>query len=120
MVLATEMSGKQPGRPGFLGALQDATTALLDDLSPDDLEEYAQAAKDWSKESPPPHIQSRCVGLYVPIDPAIPYSFTHRMAASMRKRIIQDFQRQLFKTCGIRSLVLTAYEGEDHDLNICL
>lgn len=48
------------------------------------------------------------------------YSFTHRMAASMRKRIVQDFQMQLFKTCGIRSLVLTAYEGEDHDLNICL
>ena len=38
----------------------------------------------------------------------------------MRKRIVQDFQMQLFKTCGIRSLVLTAYEGEDHDLNICL
>jgi hypothetical protein len=42
------------------------------------------------------------------------------MAASMHKQIIQDFQRQLFKTCGIRTLVLTAYEGEDHDLNICL
>jgi hypothetical protein len=38
----------------------------------------------------------------------------------MHKRIIQDFQRQLFKTCGICTLVLTAYEGEDHDLNICL
>jgi hypothetical protein len=44
----------------------------------------------------------------------------HRMASSMRKRIIQDFQRQLYKTCGIRSLVLTAYEGEDNDLKICL
>jgi hypothetical protein len=42
------------------------------------------------------------------------------MASSMRKRIIQDFQRQLYKTCGIRSLVLTAYEGEDNDLKICL
>jgi hypothetical protein len=36
----------------------------------------------------------------------------------MRKRIIQDFQSQLFKTCGIRSLVLTAYEGEDNNLNV--
>lgn len=42
------------------------------------------------------------------------------MAASIRKRIIQDFQRQLYKTCGIRSLVLTAYEGEDHDLKLGL
>ena len=39
-----------------------------------------------------------------------------RMAASMRKRVIQDFQRQLYKTCGVRSLVLTAYEGEDESL----
>ena len=42
------------------------------------------------------------------------------MATSMRKQIIQDFQRQLFKTCGIHSLVLTAYEGKDNDLKICL
>ena len=63
MVLATELSGKEPGQPGFLGALQDATTALLNGLSPEDLEEYAKAAKDWSNESPPPHIQSRSVDL---------------------------------------------------------
>ena len=44
----------------------------------------------------------------------------YRMAASMRKRIIQDFQSQLYKTCGIRSLVLTAYESEDHDLKISM
>jgi hypothetical protein len=43
-----------------------------------------------------------------------------RMASSMRKRIIQDFQSQLYKTCGIRTLVLTAYEGEDNDLNVAL
>ena len=30
-----------------------------------DLEEYAQAAKEWSKESPPPHIQSRSVNHYL-------------------------------------------------------
>jgi hypothetical protein len=59
MVLATEMSGKEPGSPGFLGALQDATTVLLDDLSPEDLEEYAQAARDWSAVAPPPQIQAR-------------------------------------------------------------
>jgi hypothetical protein len=40
------------------------------------------------------------------------------MASSMRKRVIQDFQHQLYKTCGIRSLVLTAYEGEDNNLKI--
>jgi hypothetical protein len=42
------------------------------------------------------------------------------MASSMRKRIIQDFQSQLYKTCGIRTLVLTAYEGEDNNLKVSL
>ena len=44
--------------------------------------------------------------------------FSHRMATSMHKWIIQDFQKQLYKTCGIHSMVLTAYEGKDHNLNI--
>jgi hypothetical protein len=65
MELATETSGKQPGQPGFLGDLQDVTTTLLNDLPPKDLEEYAQAAKEWSKESPPPHVQSRSVNHYL-------------------------------------------------------
>ena len=43
-----------------------------------------------------------------------------QMATSMCKCIIEEFQSQLFKTCGIRSLVLTAYEGEDHDLKVCM
>ncbi len=42
------------------------------------------------------------------------------MASSMRKRIIRDFQSQLYKTCGIRSLVLTSYEGEDGDLKVAM
>ena len=40
------------------------------------------------------------------------------MATSMRKRMIHDFQSQLFKMCGIRTLVLTAYEGEDQELKV--
>ncbi|KAH8976944.1 hypothetical protein EDB86DRAFT_3174559 [Lactarius hatsudake] len=42
----------------------------------------------------------------------------YRMASSMRERIIEDFQSQLYKTCGIRSIVLTAYESEDNNLKI--
>ncbi|KAN0136534.1 hypothetical protein V8E53_005581 [Lactarius tabidus] len=103
MVLATDMSGKELGKPGFLGALQDATTVLLDGLSAEDCDKYAEAAAEWSAQAPPP-----------------PHPNPGVMALSMQKWIIQDFQRQLFKTCGIHTLVLTAYKGEDQDLNICL
>ncbi|KAF8268580.1 hypothetical protein EI94DRAFT_1800312 [Lactarius quietus] len=99
--LARETSGMDPGAPGFLGALQDATTVLWNALDADDQEDYAQAAKEWSQDASPAHVQSR-------------------MASSLRKRIIQDFQRQLFKTCGIRTLVLSTYKTEDNDLSIGL
>ncbi|KAH9020694.1 hypothetical protein EDB85DRAFT_1896072 [Lactarius pseudohatsudake] len=96
---AKEDSGKEPGDRAFLGALQDATTALWNAVSPEDQEEYVDAANEWSENTPPKHIQSR-------------------MASSMRERIIQDFQGQLYKTCGIRSIVLTAYESEENNLRI--
>jgi hypothetical protein len=38
----------------------------------------------------------------------------------MCKRVIRDFQAQLYKTCRIHTLVLMAYKGEDNDLNIGL
>jgi hypothetical protein len=52
--------------------------------------------------------------------PPLPSTSIYRMASSMRKRIIQDFQSQLYKTCGVRTLVLTAYEGEDNNLKVSL
>jgi hypothetical protein len=36
--------------------------------------------------------------------------YSNRMASSLRKQIIQDFQRQLFKTGGIQTVILTAYK----------
>ncbi|KAH9038255.1 hypothetical protein EDB85DRAFT_1888104 [Lactarius pseudohatsudake] len=96
---AKEDSGKEPGDRAFLGALQDATTALWNAVSPEDQEEYVDAANEWSENTPPKHIQSR-------------------MASSMRERFIQDFQGQLYKTCGIHSIVLTAYESEENNLRI--
>ncbi|KAF8261854.1 hypothetical protein EI94DRAFT_1809664 [Lactarius quietus] len=99
--LARETSGMDPGAPGFLGALQDATTVLWNTLDADDQEDSAQAAKEWSQDAPPAHVQSR-------------------MASSLWKWIVQDFQRQLFKTCGIRTLVLSAYKTKDNDLSIGL
>ncbi|KAH9177960.1 hypothetical protein EDB89DRAFT_2064338 [Lactarius sanguifluus] len=56
---AKEESGREPGHPAFLGALQDATTALWNEVSPEDQEEYVNAAKEWLEKTPPKHVQSR-------------------------------------------------------------
>jgi hypothetical protein len=50
MIMATNISNIELGEPGFLGALQNTTTILLNDLSPEDREEYAQSAVEWSIE----------------------------------------------------------------------
>jgi hypothetical protein len=58
---AEEMSGAPPGSRAFLGSLQDATTKLWKRLSDQDQQIYVRLANKWSDESPPPHIQARCV-----------------------------------------------------------
>jgi hypothetical protein len=50
--------------------------------------------------------------------PSVPLTLSNshlcRMAsAAFRSRIVRDFQTQLFKTCGMRSVVLVAYEDKD-------
>ena len=107
----------EPGKLTFWGALQDATTALLKQLSISEHADYANAAEECQR-----------IHHHVTFNPGkseyasglscLPIIVLHRMASSMQNQIIQDFQRQLYKTCGICSLVLTAYEGEDNDLKI--
>ena len=44
----------------------------------------------------------------------VPIVHLSRMAsAPIRCWIIRDFQTQLYKTCGMQSVVLVAYEGKD-------
>ncbi|KAI9430400.1 hypothetical protein BJY52DRAFT_1232430 [Lactarius psammicola] len=73
---------------------RDATTKIWSTLSVEDQQRYSNLATRWSDDAPPPHIQAR-------------------MASSISGKIIRDFQAQLFKTCGIRCVVLTAHEHEN-------
>ena len=44
-----------------------------------------------------------------------------RMAnAGYRRQIIRDFQTQLYKTCGMRSTILVAYEDEKGNIRACM
>ncbi|KAH9017443.1 hypothetical protein EDB84DRAFT_1566833 [Lactarius hengduanensis] len=93
--LAKKMSGGVPGSEAFLGALQDATTSLWMTLSSEEQVPYAECAKEWSEDRPPRDVQAKMA------------------RATFRGRIVRDFQTQLFKTCGVRSIVLVAYEDKD-------
>ena len=44
-----------------------------------------------------------------------------RMAnAGYRRRIVRDFQTQLYKACGMRSIILVAYEDDARNIRACL
>jgi hypothetical protein len=57
--LVDQQSDLMPGHPQYLGALQNATTTLWNGLEDNVKEDYIQAAKEWTTEAPPKHIQSR-------------------------------------------------------------
>jgi hypothetical protein len=38
------------------------------------------------------------------------------MASTIKSRIIRDFSTQLYRTCGIRCIVLLAYQDEDGEI----
>ena len=43
----------------------------------------------------------------------LPICFFRMASAAFRGWIVRDFQTQLYKTCGMRSIVLVAYEDKD-------
>ena len=110
MLEAQKMAGAPPGSQAFLGCLQDATTKLWKRLPPGNQQVYANLAKKWSDEFPPPNIQARYVScpLYVCFS-----CLSHRMASSVSAKIIRNFQLQIFKTCGVRCIVMAAHMDKD-------
>ncbi|KAH9016363.1 hypothetical protein EDB84DRAFT_1567258 [Lactarius hengduanensis] len=95
MKLAEDMSGAAPGTEAFLGSIQLATTELWKKLPVEEQERFAQTADEWSDNGPPKGIQAKMA------------------SAAIRGRIVRDFQTQLYRTCGARSIVLLAYQKED-------
>lgn len=114
MMEAEEMSDAPPGSQAFLGSLQDATTKLWKNLPDEEQQLYVRLAKKWSEEPPPPHIQARYV---VPNSlKLVQYYHSSRMASTVSAKIVRDFQKQLFKSCGVRCIVLTAHAHEDSQI----
>ncbi|KAH9016359.1 hypothetical protein EDB84DRAFT_1567252 [Lactarius hengduanensis] len=95
MKLAEDMSRAAPGMEAFLGSIQLATTELWKKLPVEEQERFAQTADEWSDNGPPKGIQAKMA------------------SAAIRGQIVRDFQTQLYRTCGARSIVLLAYQKED-------
>ena len=118
--LTGKISGGVPGSQAYLGALQNATTQLWKKLSTEEQEFYVNLAKEWSDKKPPKHIQAKYVTF--PTYPGnVMLIYLFRMAnAGYRRRIIRDFQIQLYKTCRMRSTILVAYEDEKGNIRACM
>lgn len=111
MIKTEQMSSSPPGSQAFLGCLQDATTELWNELDDINKERYVLLAKKWSDGAPPPEVQARFVVHVVILSSGCWHD--SRMASSISARIIRDFQSQLFRSCGLRCIVLTAHQNEN-------
>ena len=52
-------SGLTPSDPGWLQKFHWTVSEVIESLSDDDLEKYAQMAKTWNETEPPEEIQRR-------------------------------------------------------------
>ncbi|KAF8264581.1 hypothetical protein EI94DRAFT_1805674 [Lactarius quietus] len=96
MTLAQDISGCAPGSQAFLEALQDATTQFRNELSIEEVEMYEDMGE---------------IGQRI-----LPQSIFNRgkmASAAIQRCIVRDFQTQLYRTCGVQSIVLIAYAKED-------
>jgi hypothetical protein len=117
--LTQQISGGVLGSQAFLGALQGATTQLWKKLSSEEQEKYRELAKEWSDDRPPKNIQAKYVTPLIGFFTKLIHMF--RMAtAAYRCRIVRDFQAQLYKTCGMHSVVLVAFPDESGTVRACM
>ena len=90
------------GHVKFLGALQNATTTLWNALAPSDHDD------ELSEEALLKHIQSRWV---------LPIQWSH---FSPKFIYVVEWhslcQKQLYKICGVQTIVFSAYKAENHQL----
>ena len=110
--LTQQISGGIPGSQAFLGALQDGPSRLWKKLSTEEQAKYRELAKEWSNDRAPKHIQNRYVTLSN-LSYFAKLMYIIRLAnGPYRGRIARDFQTQLYKTCGVRCVVLMAFMEE--------
>jgi hypothetical protein len=116
--LTKEICGDVLGSQAFFGVLQDATNQIWKRLSNQEQVKY-RALKEWSDDRPPKHIQAKYVILVVIIGSRLIHMV--RMAsAPYRHRIVRDLQTQLYKTCGVHSVMLVAYPDESRHVMACM
>jgi hypothetical protein len=119
MELTKDICGDVPGSQAFFGALQDVTTRLWKKLSSQEQVKFRALAKEWLDDRPPNHVQAKCVIFIVIISPGL-INMVRMASAPYWRRIVRDFQTQLYKTCGVCSVVLVAYLDDSGCVMACM
>jgi cation transport regulator ChaC len=57
--LCKEQTGSNPGTKDYLAGYQKALAQVMEDMAPEDVEEYLKLATEWNKKSPPAELQRK-------------------------------------------------------------
>ena len=86
-------SGEKPGGPGMFKHYQAAVKRVMTELDDDELAKAKETAEEWSNNFPPPEIQAE-------------------VARKKGPAYMEHFSNEMWRQCGMRVFVLSAWKNE--------
>lgn len=90
-------SGERPGGPGMFKHYQATVKRVMAELSDDELEKAKDTAEEWSNNFPPPEIQAQ-------------------VARKKGPAYMEHFSREMWRQCGMRVFVMSAWKNEQGEV----
>ncbi|KAG2128914.1 uncharacterized protein EDB93DRAFT_1095792 [Suillus bovinus] len=90
-------SGAKPGDPGMFTHYQAAVKRVMAELSDNELEKAKETTKEWSNNCPPPKIQAQ-------------------VARKKGPTYMEHFLKEMWRQCGMRVFVLSAWKNEQGEV----
>lgn len=89
-----EETGARPGAPKMIRHYQGTIHNMIDEMSEGALELARETAEEWTRNAPPPEVQARVAGKKAPA-------------------FMEHFSSEMWRQCGMRIFVLSAWKNEE-------
>jgi hypothetical protein len=92
-----QQTGAKPGEPGMFKHYQAAIKDVIDEMPEEELERAKQTAEEWSNSYPPPEVQAKT-------------------ADKKGAAFIEQFAQEMWRQCGMRVFVLSAWRSSEGEV----
>jgi hypothetical protein len=92
-----QQTGAKPGESGMFKHYQAAIKDVIDEMPEEELERARQTAEEWSNSCPPPEVQAKT-------------------ADKKGAAFIEHFAQEMWRQCGMRVFVLSAWQSSEEEV----